>query len=164
MSERRKAVEAMRASTPSTPTKQNIPSQTPVPIPGVSTPTKQKIRSLTPVPIPGMSTPRRVKPGRPWTLQAPSIIATHPNGTPIAPQPPKSTFKTLNNSNVARPSGTPLKSILKTPEREKRSGGKTTHSGGLSSSQKKRNHQKKLKIKRESNVSFTPDTRGHGSS
>src|SRR5690554_5256093 len=127
MSERRKALEAMRASTPSTPstpTKQNIPSQTPVPIPGVSTPTKQKIRSLTPVPIPGMSTPRRVKPERAWTLQAPDIIATHPNGTPIASQPPKSTFKTLNNNNVARQNGTPLKSILKTPEREKRSGGK----------------------------------------
>jgi hypothetical protein len=160
MSERRKALEA--SSTPSTPTKQRILSPTPVPIPGVSTPTKKRIPSLTPVPIPGMSTPRRLQPKKVWTIEPPNIIATHPDGTPIAPQP-KSTTTTPSN-NVYLPNGSPLKSILKTPDREMGSNGKNTHSGGLSKSQKKRALKKKWKKNRDSNVSFTPDTRGRDSS
>jgi hypothetical protein len=76
MAERRKVLEAERASTPTTPTKPRIPS-------------------LTPVPIPGVYTPRKVRPSTPWTVQSPTDNVARPNGTPSASaQPLKGILKT----------------------------------------------------------------------
>jgi hypothetical protein len=76
MSETKKALEAGRASTP-------------------TTPTKPRIASLTPVPIPGMYTPRRVFLDQPWRVKTPNNKAAQPSRPPsVSSQPIKGILKT----------------------------------------------------------------------
>ncbi|KAL2135163.1 hypothetical protein VTI74DRAFT_9594 [Chaetomium olivicolor] len=97
MSVARKQVEAMQATSPSTPTKKRIPS-------------------LTPIPIPGISRPRQVNPSQPWSIP-PSTI----NHIKVA-TPNKNNMMTeaIRSPAIATQ---PTKGILKTPERLQSSNG-----------------------------------------